>query len=161
MRKRITAFALIFILIFSFSVVYAEKTEKDEKKEKVNIEDTVKEKLYADSPHVILLDLKTGVVIYDKKAEETVFPAGLTNIMTALLVLENCNLEELVIASESALSNVSAGDNKMGIIKEEKLSVRQLLYGMLLSSASDAANILAENTSGSIEKWKELMSEKP
>lgn len=158
MRNKIIAFVLMMILIFQFSSVLAEENEKVENKEQVNIIESQKEKISAQSPHVILMDMKTGAVVYKKKASEKVYPAGLTNIMTALLVLENCNLEELVTASESALSNVKAGDSKMGIIKEERLSVRQLLYGMLLSSAADAANVLAEKSSGSIESFVALMN---
>lgn len=156
MKNKILACVLIIIMLCSFSSVFAQQDKKNE--EKINTEETQKEDISAKSPHVILMDMKTGAVIYKKSAGSKVYPAALTNIMTALLVLENCNLEELVTASESALSNVSAGDNKMGIIKEEKLSVRQLLYGMLLSSASDAANVLAENTSGSIEEFVKLMN---
>lgn len=158
MKNKITAFTLIIMLAFQVISVFAEETEKAENKEQVNTVEKQEEKISAESPHVILMDMKTGAVIYKKKASDKVYPAGLTNIMTALLVLENCNLEELVIASESALSNVNPGDSKMGIIKEERLSVRQLLYGMLLSSASDAANVLAEKTSGSIESFVTLMN---
>ena len=152
MKNKILACVLIIITMLNFSSAFAEQEKNND--EKINIEESISAK----SPHVILMDMKTGAVLYKKSAQSKVYPAALTNIMTALLVLEKCNLEELVTASESALSNVSAGDNKMGIIKEEKLSVRQLLYGMLLSSASDAANVLAENTSGSIEEFVKLMN---
>lgn len=152
MKNKIIACVLIIIMMMPFSCTFAEKEKGSE--EKINTEETISAK----SPHVILMDMKTGAVIYKKSAGSKVYPAALTNIMTALLVLEKCNLEELVTASESALSNVSPGDNKMGIIKEEKLSVRQLLYGMLLASASDAANVLAEKTSGSIEEFVKLMN---
>ena len=160
MKNKITACILIIVMLFSFSDVFAEQTKETENREKVNTGETQIQTVSAKSPHAILMDMKTGAVIYKKKANEKVYPAGLTNIMTALLVLENCNLEELVTASESALSNVAAGDSRMGIIKEERLSVRQLLYGMLLSSASDAANLLAEKTSGSIDGFVTLMNKR-
>lgn len=156
MRKRITAVCLIIIMLLSFSCCV---TAENEAAEKLNTEEKT-HGLSAKSPYAILFDLKTGAVLYEKSASERVYPASLTNIMTAVLVLENSNLEELATASETALSNVSPGDNKMGIIKEERLSVRQLLYGMMLASASDAANVLAENTSGSIEEFVALMNKK-
>jgi len=161
MRIKVTAFILTLMLCFSFvGSSFAEN--ENIKNDKVNIENesTQEEKIVAKSPHAIVLDMRTGAVLYKKKAGERVYPAALTNIMTAVLVLEHCNMEELVVASETALSNVKAGDNKMGIVKEEKLSVRQLLYGMMLESASDAASVLAEKTSGSIEKFVSLMNEK-
>lgn len=158
MKNKITACVLIIVLMFSFFCVYAE--EVDENKEKVNIEEPQEYTLGAKSPHAILLDMKTGGVIYKKNANQKVYPAGLTNIMTALLVLENCNLEELVTVTDTALANVSAGDSRMGIIKDERLSVRQLLYGMLLSSASDVTNLLAEKTGGSIDGFVSLMNKR-
>ncbi len=156
MRKRFITAILSIIIILSFSCnVFAE----NENETKPNT-DEPKETLFAKSPHAILLDIKTGAVIYEKNSDEKVYPAGLTKIMTAVLVLENCNIEQLMTAGETALSNVRAGDSKIGIINGERLSVRQLLYTMLLASASDAANVLAEQTSGSIEKFVALMNER-
>ena len=158
MKKKITAIILLMIISFTFScTVLAENEDKINTEEKV-----VEEKagIYANSPYAILLDMNTSMVLYEKNADERVYPADLTKIMTAVLVLENCNLEELAGASETALSNVKAGDSKLGIIQKEKLSVRQLLYGMLLGSASDAAYVLAEKTSGSIEEFVLLMNKK-
>lgn len=152
MKNKITACILIIIMVLSSVSALAETTDKSDKQKKNE------NSISAQSPHVILQDLKTGTVLYEKQSEQKVYPAGLTTIMTALIVIEKSNLEELVTANESALSNVASGDSKMGIVKEEKLSVRQLLYGMLLSSASDAANVLAENTSGSIEEFVNLMN---
>ena len=157
MKNRIFTYILVIIMLFSFVPAYAEPGDATEK---VNTEETSTNTLTAMSPHVLLMDMKTGTVIYSKSSGEKVYPANLTNIMTALIVLENCNLEELVTASESAISNVPAGDNKMGIVKDERLSIRQLLYGMLLSSASDATNLLAEKASGSIDEFVVKMNEK-
>lgn len=112
----------------------------------------------AKSPHILLADMKTGLVIYSKASGERVFPSGLTTIMTALLVLERCNIEELVTVTDAAVASVSAGDNKLGIIKDEKLTVRQLLYAMLLASSVDATNLLAEKTAGSIDEFVKLMN---
>lgn len=154
MRKKCLAIILAITTLLSFSYnVFAENENEPQQ----NIEEKV---LEAKSPHAIVLDIKTGAVLYEKNANEEVYPAGLTKIMTALLVLENCNVEELVTASETALSNIKAGDSKIGIIKGERLSVRQLLYGMLLASASDAANVLAEKTAGSIEEFVKMMNSK-
>ena len=155
MIKRFIAIVIAVVLSLPFSCnVFADNNEK------VNKDETQLKSLSATSPYAILLDMKTGAVIYEKNSDERVYPAGLTHIMTAVLVLENCNLEELVTASESALSNVQPGDNKMGILKDEVLSVRQLLYGLLLGSASDAAYVLAEKTSGSMGEFISLMNEK-
>jgi len=154
MKNKILACALIIIMLLSVSV--SADPDNSNSSEQVNTEKEYV--LSATSPCALLLDMKTGMVLYSKNSSEKVYPAGLTHIMTALLVLETCNLEELIVASESALSNVPAGDNKIGVIKDEKLSVRQLLYGMLLNSASDCANLLAEKSSGSIDEFVKLMN---
>lgn len=157
MIKKILACIIAFVVMLS-AVSAVAAPENSSKTEHDSATENREETLVANSPHVLLLDMNTGMVIYSKNAGEKVYPSSLTTIMTALLVFENCNLEELVTASESAISSVPAGDNKVGIIKDEKLTIRQLLYGMLLSSASDAANLLAEKTSGSIEEFVKLMN---
>lgn len=144
--------SLIMLLSFGISVIAENEITVEEKPEKREIS--------ASSPYVVLADLDNGMIIYEKQSKERVYPADLTKIMTAVLVLEECKLEETVTASETAVSNVKTGDSKLGLVKDEKLSVRQLLYAMLLGSASDAANVLAEKTSGSIEKFVVLMNEK-
>lgn len=155
--KKILACIMAVIMLLSAVSVFAAPESNGETEQNSDAQ-PAEETIVANSPHVLLLDMNTGMVIYEKGAKEKVYPSSLTSIMTALLVLENCNLEELVTASESAISSVPAGDNKVGIIKDEKLTIRQLLYGMLLSSASDAANLLAEKTSGSIEEFVKLMN---
>ncbi|MBE7033345.1 MAG: D-alanyl-D-alanine carboxypeptidase [Ruminococcaceae bacterium] len=157
MKNKILACALMIVLLFSFSVVYAQPEGESNNSGQLNTE-SAEEVITAMSPHALLVDMNTGIVIYSKNSTEKVYPSALTNIMTALLVLENCNLEEFVTASESALSNVPSGDNKLGIVKDENLSVRQLLYAMLLASSSDATNLLAEKTSGSIDEFVKLMN---
>lgn len=154
-KKAISVILLIILLISAATVAFAENENQEE-----SPVPEVKEVFSADSPYAILVDMKTGMVLYEKNSAQRVYPADLTKIMTAVLVLENCKLEELVSVSESAILNVSTGDSKLGIIKEEKLSVRQLLYAMLLGSAADATNALAENTSGSMDSFVSLMNEK-
>ena len=116
MKKRLTAIIIALVLAFSGGASFAQNENSAENKNSEEIVEKEK-KLYAQSPHAILLDMKTGAVLYEKKANSKVYPADLTKIMTAVLVLENCKLEELATASETALSNVAQGNSKMGIIK--------------------------------------------
>ena len=158
MKNRIFALLLMIIMLFSCATAFSAPENTTQETTQENQENTQEETITAKSPHVLLMDMNTGAVLYSKSAGEKVFPSSLTTVMTALIVLEKCNLEELVTASESSISNVPSGDNKLGIIKDEKLTVRQLLYGMLLSSASDATNLLAEKTAGSIDEFVKLMN---
>ena len=80
--------------------------------------------------------------------------------MTAVLALENCDLEEKCAASQTALDAVPDGVTVMDIMPGEELTVRQLLYGAMLASAADATNVLAEAVSGSISDFVSLMNSK-
>ena len=159
MKKKILSFILIVVFcVLNLSVVSATNINANQV---TNTEETVSaQELSAKSSNVILLDMNTGSVLYEKKSKSKIFPAEITEIMTAVVVLENENLEKLFEASETALSNISEGDSKIGIITGEKLSVRQLLHGMLLASASDAANVLSEGIGGSTEQFVSLMNKK-
>lgn len=152
MKKKLISLILIMIFV-AFQVANATN-------EITADEVTVNETLSAKSSNVILLDMNTGSVLYEKNSKDKIFPAEITEIMTAVIVLENENLEKLFEAGETALSNISEGDSKMGIVTGERLSVRQLLHGMLLASASDAANVLAHGVGGSVGEFVDLMNKK-
>ncbi|MGN1097600.1 MAG: D-alanyl-D-alanine carboxypeptidase family protein, partial [Clostridia bacterium] len=114
----------------------------------------------ANSPYVLFMDMNTGRVMYEKNADEKIYPASTVKIMTAILALENCNLEDKAAASETALASVPDGVTVMDIMPGETLTVRQLLYGAMLASAADATNVLAEAVSGSIGNFVQLMNKK-
>lgn len=148
--KKIIPIILIMCLTLNLCV-NAEKEAKNENKEKG---------LFASSPHVVLIDMDSGNVLYKKQADKQVYPAGLTQIMTAVLALEGGNLEEVIKASDCALANVTEGSSSMGLKKGEELSLRQLLYGILLASYADAANVVAEHIGGSNEAFVKMMNDK-
>ncbi|MCS6923528.1 MAG: D-alanyl-D-alanine carboxypeptidase, partial [Fimbriimonadales bacterium] len=105
----------------------------------------------------ILLDAETGQVLYAKNAHTKLPPASLTKIMTALIVLERCDLDALVKASQRAVETQSSS---MHLRVGEQVKVRDLLYALMLRSANDAAVALAEYTAGSVEAFAELMNAK-
>jgi len=118
--------------------------------------------LWANAPKVqaysaILIEASTGQVLFSKNPDLPLPPASLTKMMTAILVLERCGLDEQVIASKRA-TNTEA--SSMHLQEGERVSVRDLLYAMLLRSANDAAVALAEHTAGSVEGFVQLMNEK-
>ncbi|MCX7992697.1 MAG: D-alanyl-D-alanine carboxypeptidase [Fimbriimonadales bacterium] len=105
----------------------------------------------------ILVDAETGQVLYAKNPHKKLPPASLTKIMTAIVVLERCDLDEIVKASEHA---VNTKPSSMNLRVGEEVKVRDLLYALMLRSANDAAVALAEYTSGSVEAFAKLMNEK-
>lgn len=112
------------------------------------------------SPRAILIDVDTGRVLYQKNAYEATYPASTTKIMTAILTLENCDLDEMVTASSTAVNSVYANGTTASIQPGETLSVRDLLSTMLIHSSNDSAYILAEHVGGSTESFASMMNAK-
>lgn len=108
----------------------------------------------------IVMDAATGAILYGKNIHTPYFPASITKILTALIVLENCSLDEMVTFSHNAVYNVEAGSTSAGLDEGDVISVRDCLYAMLLKSANEAANALAEHVGGSIEGFADMMNAK-
>lgn len=112
------------------------------------------------SPTCILMEAQTGKVIYEKNGYEKMYPASTTKIMTAILALENCNLTDIATASYEALFTVPVGYSNANIQVGEELTINQLLHVLLINSANEAANILAEHIAGSIDSFATMMNTK-
>ncbi|HEY8890372.1 MAG TPA: D-alanyl-D-alanine carboxypeptidase family protein [Clostridium sp.] len=106
---------------------------------------------------VVLLDATTGKILYEKNKDSAYPPASTTKIMTILLVLENSKLDDIVTVSKNA--SLTEG-SRIYLVEGEKISVKELLYGLILASANDCAVALAEHISGSTEKFAKLMNER-
>ncbi len=111
----------------------------------------------------LLIEADTGEILYEKNAHREMYPASITKVMTALLVLEAVERGELALAdsisaSSSALANLPHDGSSAGIKVGEVLSVEQLLNCMLIVSANEACNILAEAVEGSMEDFVAKMN---
>lgn len=112
------------------------------------------------SPSCILIDSNSGKILYEKNAYNKMYPASTTKIMTAILVLEKCNLDEIVTVSDNAVSLTSVPESytRANLKSGEKLSVENLLNVLLIPSANDAAIALAEHVSGTVDEFSKLMN---
>ncbi len=115
-------------------------------------------KIYSDA--AILIDANTGTVLYSKKSDERLYPASTTKILTAIIAIEKCNLDDVVTVSKSAVSAIPAGYSSAYLSEGENISVKDLLTVFLVHSANDAGYILAEHISGSIDEFANLMNKK-
>lgn len=113
---------------------------------------------YAQS--ALLMDMASGRVLYSKNLDERVYPASTTKIMTAILALEMGNMDDKVVATYDALKSITLEDSHMGILTGEELTLDQLVKGMLVYSANDAANVIAIHISGSMDAFVDLMNQK-
>ncbi len=112
------------------------------------------------SPSAILMDLKSGTILYEKNIDKKMYPASLTKVMTAIIVLENCDLNEVATVSYDAVMSISYGYVTANLQIGEELTVEQLLYVLMVGSSNDAAIVLAEHVAGSVEEFSKLMNEK-
>ncbi|MCD8083877.1 MAG: D-alanyl-D-alanine carboxypeptidase [Clostridiales bacterium] len=109
----------------------------------------------------IVMDADSGAILFGQNIHIAYAPASITKILTALIVLEHCQLDETVTFTEEAVSAVEADSgNKLSVRAGDTLSVEDCLYGMLLVSANQAANALAIHVAGSIEAFADLMNER-
>ena len=160
MRKRIIK--IIFIAVFIVSCFYTNYVNADNiLSTERNVEEKIEEKdIFRNitAPNLILAETNTGRILYERAADEKIYPASLTKLMTAILVVENCELDEIVTVSENAILSVPTGYVNANLQVGEELTVEDLLYVMLIPSANDAANALAEHVGGNIESFSTMMN---
>ena len=113
----------------------------------------------------LLVDYNTGSIVYAQNEHEELYPASLTKIMTALLTFEaiedgKLSMDQELTATASALEGLASDGSSAGIKVGETMSVRNLLYCMLVISANEACDILGENIAGSVDAFVDMMNEK-
>lgn len=146
-KNKIVFFLILIVVLFLPLKIFAKE---------INIEEIPE----ITAPNVMLLQKDTGKILYEKNIDEKIYPASVTKLMTAILVMENCELDEIVTVSENAVKSVPTGYVNANLQVGEQLAVEDLMYAMLLPSANDAANALAEHVSGSIESFSTVMNTK-
>ena len=116
--------------------------------------------LVIDAPAAVLMDVNTGIVLYDKNMHERHYPASMTKVMTALLVLEHFhdNLDARVPFSYEAVFSIPRHTSHIAMNDNETLSVLEALYAIMLPSANDVSNALAELVAGSMEDFALMMT---
>lgn len=110
---------------------------------------------------VLLMSLDTGAIIYEKNADERIHPASTTKIMTLIVALENCkDIDARVTVSGTYDDDLVMGSSSISLKEGEVITVSDLLYAVAVSSANDAANVLAEHIGGSVENFIAMMNKK-
>ena len=157
MVKKIGIILLVIVCISG--TVYSDEIDTD----KLIWEDDVlqtsntSEEPKLNSRAAVIYDRKSKKVIWGKKENERRPMASTTKIMTAIVVLENANLDDTVTVSKKA---AGTGGSRLGLKTGDKITINNLLYGLLLVSGNDAAVALAEHVSGSVESFAEKMNQK-
>ena len=139
----------IFLIIF-FYLIFTEKSFS-------NIE--------VDVDHLIVEDYLSGTILYEKYADESIYPASMTKIMTAIVAFDllkkgETTLDEKITISEKAWRMSQSGYSSMFIMLNDQISVENLLKGIIIVSGNDACVALAEGLSGTEKDFVILMNEK-
>ena len=109
----------------------------------------------------IVMDADSGAVLFGQNIHVPLPPASITKLLTALVVAEHCELDEIVTFSHDAVYNMEAGaGNKLSLEEGDQISVEDCLHMMLLLSSNQSANALAEHVAGSRQAFVDMMNEK-
>lgn len=107
-----------------------------------------------------VIDVQSGAVLYDKNMNKKEYPASITKIMTTLVALENCSLSEEVEYNNTAFANWEPGASNASIEVGEKMNMKESLYAVMLASANEACNGVANHIAGSVDAFVGKMNEK-
>lgn len=109
----------------------------------------------------IVMEATTGLILYEKDIYSAYYPASITKIMTALLALENCSLNETVTMSHEAEWNVDFDSSRIGLVEGEQLSLEDALYAVLLESANEVSYCVGEHVAnGPITDFSDMMNQR-
>ena len=164
MKKFIFKVITIFSLIFIFFIINSRYIFADDIESEVSDEITINTSANIDSDlsninsrAYVVIDRATNLVLVGKNETQKRKMASTTKIMTATVIIENCNLSDTV---EISKKSAGTGGSRLGLKVGDKITVNDLLYGLMLCSGNDAAVALAEYCSGSVEEFAKKMNEK-
>ncbi len=162
-QKKIIIFLFTIILILANTISYADIEDK----EQIDYNEIQSEILQtsantADEPKLnarigLIFDRNSKTIMFEKNGGKQVPMASTTKIMTSIVVLENANLSDVVTIEKKA---AGTGGSRLGLKLNDKITVHDLLYGLMLESGNDAAVALAIHVGGSIQGFSDLMNEK-
>ena len=151
---------LFFIILLSFSPVLADDENFEYLSDLSTIQSSNSENITEptiNSRAAIVYERSSGKILYGKEENEKRKMASTTKIMTAIVVLENTNLDDIVTISSKA---AGTGGSRLGLHKDDKISIQDLLYGLLLCSGNDAAVALAVHAGGNLPNFANMMNSK-
>lgn len=158
--KKKTLFAFLFVLIICFPRCFAAELDHSEDFELNSLETStdISAEPSINSRAAIVLEKSTGAVLFGKHENDIRKMASTTKIMTAIVVLENVeDLSQVITISKKA---AGIGGSRLGLVSNAKVTINDLLYGLLLCSGNDAAIALAEFVGGNVEGFANLMNQK-
>ncbi len=126
----------------------------------VNAEEYWPSSVDVNSTSAIVIEQETGAILYSQNDKEKLYPASITKVMTALIALENSDLDETVVFSADAVYKNEGGTSSIARDLNEEMSMEYCLYGMMLESANECAWAIAEHIAGDVDSFSDMMNEK-
>lgn len=162
MKKIISIVTIIVMMLFVPIRTWADEAEEETNEQEVKedilqVSGQVNNEPQIHSRAVLIIDTKSNTVMYEKNGYSKRAMASTTKIMTAIVVLEHAKLTDIVEISRKA---GGTGGSRLGLKAGDKITINDLLYGLMLRSGNDAAVALAEQVGGSIEGFAKLMNKK-
>ena len=166
-RKKIITFlsmAVILSLFLSVPVNAVDYKKQEEERKSMEIESNS----YTNWPlgpaigaeAAILMDANTGAILYEKNIHAKLYPASITKLLSTYIAVQECELDEMVTFSEEAVHSINWWeDANMGVYAGSSLTVEEVLYGILVGSANEAAYAIAEHISGNLDDFSALMNQ--
>lgn len=125
-----------------------------------NIVDAATQKPTVSAHAYTVMDSNTGKILYTENGDKRIYPASTVKMMTALIAVENSSLSRKITVKQSVLSNIPEDATKIGLKAGTTYTLEQLLHMLLISSAADASDTIAEAISGSTSKFIDAMNQK-
>lgn len=158
MCKKIISIVLVFSLIISNTcIIYADDENEEIDDDTIEVVNQSSDEPALNSRIAVAYDRKSGNVIWGKNENKRSAMASTTKIMTAIVLIENTDLSQTITVSPKA---AGTGGSRLGLKKDDKITMKDLLYGLMLKSGNDAAVAIAENVGGNVEGFACLMNEK-
>lgn len=164
MKKRIISLIILLIICTSNIIIFADdeieeynkKIDNNEINKTIETSANLNDEPKINSRSAVVIDRKSKNIIYGKNENVKKAMASTTKIMTAMVVIQNTNLNNIVEISKKA---AGTGGSRLGLKAGDKITVKDLLYGLLLRSGNDCAVALAEYVAGSVSEFSNLMNQ--
>lgn len=164
MKKRIISLIILLIICTSNIIIFADdeieeynkKIDNNEIYKTIETSANLNDEPKINSRSAVVIDRKSKNIIYGKNENVKKAMASTTKIMTAMVVIQNTNLNNIVEISKKA---AGTGGSRLGLKAGDKITVKDLLYGLLLRSGNDCAVALAEYVAGSVKEFSNLMNQ--
>lgn len=162
-KNIVSIFLIMFLLIFSTLPAFSYEDEEPNDRETISLIESLEVSSSTsndpevNSTHIIAIDRNTGRILFEKAAFDKTPMASTTKILTSIIAIESCNLnDEVSISSKAAHTSGST----LGITSNTKMRMEDLLYGLMLRSGNDCAVAIAEHIGGSTDGFSTIMNNK-